>query len=87
MQCLDESDDEDVEYTRDLTRATSLRGALFLLLVLCAVRGWVRGFGGVGLWAAGPGCECCEDYDWEISRVLGFGYFFLILTAATTTPR
>ena len=27
------------------------------------VRGWVRGYGGVGLWEAGPGCACCEDYD------------------------
>ena len=27
------------------------------------LRGWVRGYGGVGLWEAGPGCACCEDYD------------------------
>ena len=27
------------------------------------VRGRVRGYGGVGLWEAGPGCACCEDYD------------------------
>ena len=27
------------------------------------VRGWVRGYGGVGLWKEGPGCAYCEDYD------------------------
>ncbi len=25
--------------------------------------GWVRGYDGVGLWEAGPGCACCADYD------------------------
>ena len=39
------------------------------------VHGWVRGYGGVGLWEAGPGCACCEDYDWESLRVWGVGFF------------
>ena len=53
---LDESDDEDVEYKGHFYSGCSIpppRG----------VRGWVRGYGGVGLWEAGPGCACCEDYD------------------------
>ena len=44
------------------------------------VRGWVRGYGGVGLWEAGPECACCEDYDWESSRVWGFWLFLFDFT-------
>ena len=52
------------------------------------VRGWVRGYEGVGLWEAGPGYACCEDYDWESLRVcLGFCFFFLISLIRNSTKR
>ena len=39
---------------------------------------YAAGYGGVGLWEAGPGpgCACCEDYDWENLRVWGFDFSF-----------
>ena len=52
----DDSDDEDVEYKGHFCSGCSIPPP-------GGVRGWVRGYGGVGLWEAGPGCACCEDYD------------------------
>ena len=52
----DNSDDEDVEYKGHFCSECSIPPP-------GGVRGWVRGYGGVGLWEAGPGCACCEDYD------------------------
>ena len=70
---MDESDDEDVDYKGHFCSECSIppHGG---------VRGWVRGYGyggtGTGFWEAGPGCECCEDYDWG-SLSLGFWFFLL----------
>ena len=52
----DVSDDEDVEYKGHFCSECSIPPP-------GGVRGWVRGYGGVGLWEEGPGCACCEDYD------------------------
>ena len=56
----DDSDDEDVEYKGHFCSGCSIPPP-------GGVRGWVRGYDGVGLWEAGPGCAvtcaCCEDYD------------------------
>ena len=52
----DNSDDEDVEYKGHFCSECSIPPP-------GGVRGWVRGYGGVGLWEEGPGCACCEDYD------------------------
>ena len=52
----DHSDDEDVEYKGHFCSGCSIPPP-------GGVRGWVRGYDGVGLWEAGPGCACCEDYD------------------------
>ena len=52
----DISDDEVVEYKGHFCSGCSIPPP-------GGVRGWVRGYGGVGLWEAGPGCACCEDYD------------------------
>ena len=52
----DDSDDEDVEYKGHFCSGCSIPPP-------GGVRGWVRGYGGVGLWEEGPGCACCEDYD------------------------
>ena len=49
----DNSDDEDVEYKGHFCSGCSIPPP-------GGVRGWVRGYGGVGLWEAGPGCACCE---------------------------
>ena len=51
----DNSDDEDVEYKGHFCSECSIPPP-------GGVRGRVRGYGGVGLWEAGPGCACCEDY-------------------------
>ena len=51
-----DSDDEDVEYMGHFCSECSIPPP-------GGVRGWVRGYDGVGLWEAGPGCACCEDYD------------------------
>ena len=64
----DDSDDEDVEYKGHFCLGCSIPPP-------GGVHGWVRGYGGVGLWEAGPGCACCEDYDWESLRVWGVGFF------------
>ena len=48
-----DSDDEDVEYKGHFCSGCSIPPP-------GGVRGWVRGYGGVGLWEAGPGCACCE---------------------------
>ena len=73
----DDSDDEDVEYKGHFCSGCSIPPP-------GGVRGWVRGYGGVGLWEApvlaGPGCACCEDYDWESSRVWGFWLFLFDFT-------
>ena len=52
----DNSDDEDEEYKGHFCSECSIPPP-------GGVRGWVHGYGGVGLWEAGPGCACCEDYD------------------------
>ena len=52
----DDSDDEDVEYKGHFCSECSIPPP-------GGVRGRVRGYGGVGLWEAGPGCACCENYD------------------------
>ena len=54
----DNSDDEDVdvEYKGHFCSECSIPPP-------GGVRGRVRGYGGVGLWEAGPGCARCEDYD------------------------
>ena len=52
----DDSEDEDVEYKGHFCSGCSIPPP-------GGVRGWVRGYGDVGLWEAGPGCACCEDYD------------------------
>ena len=52
----DNSDDEDVEYKGHFCSECSIPPP-------GGVRGWVRGYGGVGLWEEGPGCAYCEDYD------------------------
>ena len=53
---IENKDDEDVEYKGHFCSGCSIPPP-------GGVRGWVRGYDGVGLWEAGPGCACCEDYD------------------------
>jgi hypothetical protein len=52
----DDSDDEDVEYMGHFCSKCPIPPP-------GGVRGWVRGYDGVGLWEAGPGCTCCDAYD------------------------
>ena len=52
----DNSDDEDEEYKGHFCSECSIPPP-------GGVRGWVHGYGGVGLWKEGPGCAYCEDYD------------------------
>jgi hypothetical protein len=58
---MDESDDEDVEYKIQGPLLFGVRSTPHLLVVC------VGGFVIMGvlarLWGAGPGFECCEDYD------------------------
>ena len=63
----DDSDDEDVEYKGHFCLGCSIPPP-------GGVHGWVRGYGGTGLWEAGPGCVCCEDHDYERFE-LGFLFF------------
>ena len=66
----DDSDDEVMEHKGHFCSECSIPPP-------GGVRGWVRGYEGTGLWEAGPGCPCCEDYDWESLRVW-LGFWFLI---------
>ena len=52
----DNSDDEDEEYKGHFCSECSIPPP-------GGVHGWVRGYGGIGLWKEGPGCAYCEDYD------------------------
>ena len=76
----DDSDDEDVEYKGHFCSGCSVPPP-------GGVRGWVRGYGGVGLWEASPGCACCEDFDCESLRVWGFDFFFFSLIRIRTVDQ
>ena len=63
----DDSDDEDVEYKGHFCSECSIPPP-------GGVRGWVRGYDGVGLWEAGPGCVCCEVRRLRLREFESFGF-------------
>ena len=69
----DDSDDEDVEYKGHFCSRCSIPPP-------GGVRGWVRGYGGVGFWEADPGCWVCVLRRLRLREFESFRFWVLIFS-------